>query len=105
MNAEDRVAWEIHYMGMSIYTHTSGLWGNAPSSGVLIVVETALDGHKEVQMGMDFYYMDSTPSGNISAFLEADEDDFSFLPESGIKIGNWTSDAEWCIVHQNVFGV
>ena len=99
-----RIGWEIHYNDFSVYTEASGLWGNAPSSGVLIIVED-FDDHKTVCMGMDYYYMDPMPSGSIDGYLEIDEDDYSSLPASGIKIGNWTNWATWSTVHQNVFGV
>lgn len=104
MLLEDRIGWEIYYMDLSTYTQVNGTWGNAPTSGVLIVVEYA-DTHKEVYMGMDYYYMDPTPKGDINAYLEADKDDYLFLPESGIKIGSWVDQRTWDIVHQDIFGV
>lgn len=104
MLLEDRISWAIHYLDLSVYTNTSGAWGNAPSSGVLIVVEYAKS-HKEVHMGMDYYYMDSTPSGNISGYLEIDKTYYSFLSEANIKIGTWTDIVTWNAVHKNIFGV
>ena len=104
MQAEDRIGWEIHYTDLSVYTQASGLWGDAPTSGVLIVVECG-EKYKEVYMGMDYYYMDPMPSGNVGSYLEADKDDYSFLPASGVKIGNWIDQSTWNTVHENIFGV
>lgn len=105
MLPEDRISWAIHYLDLSVYTNTSGVWGNAPASGVLFVLETSTSGLQEVNMGMDFYYMHPMPSGAISSYLHADEESFSFLPESGIKLGNWADDSVWHFCHQEIFGV
>lgn len=104
MQAEDRTGWEIYYTDLSVYTHASGLWGEAPSSGVLMVVECA-DDTKQVHMGMDYYCMNPMPSGFIDDYLEADQDNYSGVPASGIKTGNWTDQDTWNTTHQNVFGV
>lgn len=100
-----RTGWEIHYTDLSVYTNASGVWGNAPTSGTLIVLEYFDNGYKEAHMGMDYYYMDPMPSGDISTYLEADKDSYSSLPSSGVKVGTWADDSIWSTVHNNIFGV
>jgi len=101
----NRTGWEMHYSDLSVYTSASGLWSDAPTSGALIIVECFDTGFKRVYMGMDYYYMDPMPSGGIDTYLEADKDDYSALPASGVKVGSWTNQATWNTVHQNIFGV
>jgi len=104
MDPNIRTGWEIYYTDLTVYNNASGTWGSAPSGGVLIVVE--LDNHhKEVHMGMDYYYMDPIPSGTIGHYMEAEKDDYNYLPSSGSKVGNWTDQATWNTVHNNIFGV
>ncbi len=104
MLIEDRIRWEIHYADLSVYTQESGLWGDAPTSGVLIVIACA-ENNKQVYMGMDYYYMDPTPSGSIGDFLEADVNDYTHLPRSAVKIGNWVNKKIWDKIHYDIFGV
>ena len=75
-----RTDWKIYYNDLSTYTDASGVWSNAPASGILMVVESFDDGHKLAWMGRDYYYMDLTPSGAIVAYSEADKDYYSFFP-------------------------
>jgi hypothetical protein len=97
-----RSGWEIYYNDLSVYTDANGSWGNAPTSGVLIVCECFDDGHKFAHIGMDHYYMDPMPSGGIGSCLETDE--HLSIPESGLKTGSLVDQEVWNIVHVNVFG-
>ena len=99
-----RIGWEIHYNDLSVYTDTSGVWGNAPTSGVAMILED-FGYYKDVYMGMDYYYMDPMPSGTMGVYLEVDKDDYSSLPSSGVKVGSWTDDAIWKTIHKHIFGV
>jgi hypothetical protein len=99
-----RTGWEIYYGDLSVYTAASGTWADAPSSGVQFVCECYDDGHRLVHMGMDYYYMDTMPSGVIGDYLEADAGDYTSLPASGVKAGAWVDHDAWHTIHESVFG-
>ncbi len=94
--------WEIFYDDETVVSDLDVTWTNAPSQGVLFVLEYMENNNKMVHMGMDYYFMRdgtviSTNLNGLHSHLELG------LGAGAIKFGRWCPNDIWQRVHDVVF--
>ncbi len=96
------MSWEIYYDDETIVNSSGVSWGDAPSDGVLFVLEIGPSGSDLIHMGMDYYFVrDDTI---ISCDLTALHSHMLLGFDSGVvKFGRWAPDDVWQRVYDRIF--
>lgn len=96
------MVWEIYYDDESVISSSGIRWHDAPSRGVLFVLETDEIGKRMVHMGMDYYFMrnDSIISCHP---LALHEHLLLGIDPGAMKFGRWSPNDVWKRVHGKIF--